>query len=124
LARGDFHPTLSLGVQLSSKSYYDTIEKIVMKRSEGCKHCLGPLIKDKDRNELKADFRIFMRDARFIAYRYRKDALYRCHMTALIVGETTKAADQLTNSDQEDHIVTMMEHLRKTEALKKGRFSS
>jgi hypothetical protein len=121
LARGDFHPTLSVGLLLTSKSYYDAIEKIVLSRAEGCKHCMSPLIQDKERMKLKTEFRLFLRHARFVAYRYRKEALYRCHMTALILGENARVVDQLNNDDQENHIVTMMEHKWKMANLHKGK---
>ena len=61
LLNGEFHPTMNIALTLDSNSYYDAIEKIVMKQAAGCKHCMNPLLKDEERLKLKAEFRVFMR---------------------------------------------------------------
>ena len=122
MAAGEFGPTVDIGLTLNSNAYYETIEKIVMQRSQGCKHCVIPLVENKARNKMKAEFRKNMRQARFRAYRYDKDQLYRCHISALLLSQCKAEIDKMTLEDAECKIACSMAHQSKLTCLKDGKF--
>ena len=118
---GEYSPLVDVGMSLPSHSYYDAIEKIVMKKTQGCKHCIIPLIDDKKRNKMKSDFRKCMKQARFRTYRYDRDQLYRCHISALLLSECKSAIDKMTLDEQEYRVALTMAHHEKLAELKEGK---